>query len=469
MVQWLRELKSEKNETHSLINKWLPPEILSAIFVDCLATLEELDYCCKHEHWVNFSPLQLGNVCCHWHDITWSMPSLWCQLSLTLYSDQLGERASLLADLTCKWLDRSGSLPLSLYVLMKSNDNTFYNNQSNFTIQHPVIKIVKMYLQWWQDLYLWMWVPCVSQMGTDIMEIPILQTLKLWPMGNAYQWLWKDAKMRPQLFDLHLHELVPSTPSLILEFFRNIDWKNINNIAVDSLPWGDYIQILKSASQLTRFTINNFWSRSPFAASGQVLHPKLQYFKICGKIKVFAHHTPEYFKNFIALLNFPSLKELDYNVGWFSGPSQSSKCHFPETFLKHIEDLEKLSIQLSDSSESCRYINLLKKWPSLNYFFLIDRNLFIRGWSSSESYCKTLDDNLSLLCHLSAWNNNDQENADPPELFLPAVCTFGYWAHDYEPPWQCILMILGPLSKVSNCYCRPLDAIYQVHWTWIYH
>lgn len=181
MARRLMNMKAAKNKTHSLINRRLPPEILSAVFLDCLPTSEELDYCCKIEHPFDFYPLQLWNVCSHWRDIAWSTPDLWCQLSLALYADQLEEKAVLLADLAREWLDRSGGLPLSVHILMQSDDNAFYNNQTNFTIQHPVIEVLKMYSHRWQDLSLRMWVPCISQMGIDVAEIPILRTLKMWP------------------------------------------------------------------------------------------------------------------------------------------------------------------------------------------------------------------------------------------------------------------------------------------------
>lgn len=145
-----RDLKLERNRTHSLVNQRMPTEILSTVFAYCIPSPRELEYFFEHQRPVMLTPLQLGRICHHWRDVAWSTPALWNQIFVFLKSEQLGETASLLADLACEWLDRSGALPLSFYIQM--DDNDFYDTTQSLGQGHPVLEIVEQDSQRWQDL-----------------------------------------------------------------------------------------------------------------------------------------------------------------------------------------------------------------------------------------------------------------------------------------------------------------------------
>lgn len=146
-----QNLKSEKNRTHSLINKRIPPEIFSTIFAYCLPTSKAFEESMQSDGLLDFMPLDLGNICRQWRDIAWSTPVLWRRLFLELEPEPIDpERASLVADLTQEWLGRSGGLSLAIYI--RKDDYASHYREDPHPDDHPVIAILRRYSQRWQDL-----------------------------------------------------------------------------------------------------------------------------------------------------------------------------------------------------------------------------------------------------------------------------------------------------------------------------
>jgi len=102
-----RALRTVMNENHDPLIHQFPPEIASHIFLQysppsaCFDTFDE-------------SPLYLGAVCQKWRQLAWVTPELWT--SLHIRCPRVGEYDHNLPRLVTEWLERSGSLPLTIRV-----------------------------------------------------------------------------------------------------------------------------------------------------------------------------------------------------------------------------------------------------------------------------------------------------------------------------------------------------------------
>lgn len=89
----------------------LPSEIISEIFIHCLP-IPSIQF-----HAVGIQvPLRLGQLCRRWRDIALSTPALWTFIPLTLEGSTGNASQEFKLQIVKTWLDRSGELPLMIYI-----------------------------------------------------------------------------------------------------------------------------------------------------------------------------------------------------------------------------------------------------------------------------------------------------------------------------------------------------------------
>ena len=110
---------STMNAIHDPFIHKLPPEIGSHIFRLSLPTLsngEHLEAILNlYENRSSAEILNLGAVCRKWRQLAWTTPDLWNTLYLRIGLETRQSLAESLPDLVREWLERSGSLPLTIF------------------------------------------------------------------------------------------------------------------------------------------------------------------------------------------------------------------------------------------------------------------------------------------------------------------------------------------------------------------
>ncbi|KIM42471.1 hypothetical protein M413DRAFT_27218 [Hebeloma cylindrosporum] len=95
-----RALRTVMNRNHDHLLHKLPPEIASQIFIQYAYSQPSTSH-------KEYSPFTLGAVCQEWRRLAWATPELWCSLAIENDYDDLPQ-------LVAEWLERSGSLPLTI-------------------------------------------------------------------------------------------------------------------------------------------------------------------------------------------------------------------------------------------------------------------------------------------------------------------------------------------------------------------
>jgi hypothetical protein len=116
LEQQRSRLKRQLNACRSPVLQ-LPPELTSEIFVTYLAH-HEWDglTSCLSDVLISRTPLLFGRICSAWRELAWSTPKLWSSMQLDLENNNIDPI------LVNQWLDRSGSLPLSICALLRCED-----------------------------------------------------------------------------------------------------------------------------------------------------------------------------------------------------------------------------------------------------------------------------------------------------------------------------------------------------------
>jgi len=112
-VEQRRAYHEEVNHYYDPIQR-LPVEIATSIFSFCLPLLASLDVFDVDEGDIAIHPIQftLGSVCRYWRQVVCSTPEMWNILCVHISLCTPEVRSEILAE----WLDRSGQLPLYVYI-----------------------------------------------------------------------------------------------------------------------------------------------------------------------------------------------------------------------------------------------------------------------------------------------------------------------------------------------------------------
>ena len=137
------------NSIHDPFIHKFPPEISIYIFYFCLPTL---DFGLLHP-WPQpkemTGALKLGGICRKWRQLAWVTLNLWEMLYVHIAWVTTNSLAMSLPGLIKEWLDRSGVLPLTIFLV---ND---YPRQSEikFAISQ-IIDVINLHSGQWQNLFL---------------------------------------------------------------------------------------------------------------------------------------------------------------------------------------------------------------------------------------------------------------------------------------------------------------------------
>lgn len=213
----------------------LPFELLGKIFAICAdeIPLRRLFWGPRDVPW------SLTQVCVGWQNVALATPGLWSRLNLDVW-DRFSDRYLAMVR---KWIARSGSLPLTI---------TF---EDNFTLKlrdsgehDPLAKLLSACSDRWQTVTLDM--VYSGYLHNTELSLSSLQSAALScsrPSGQGISEIIYDFRRAYQLRYLHIYH-----PLSFVNF--EIQWSQLAEVHLTSVPIGDCLQILKQCSNVTFVT-----------------------------------------------------------------------------------------------------------------------------------------------------------------------------------------------------------------------
>ncbi|KAF9478594.1 hypothetical protein BDN70DRAFT_879835 [Pholiota conissans] len=252
------KLKEEVNRKHSKLIQRFPPEVLSYVFEFCLPedpmNIEFLGSRAVDTYTI-CAPLILSHICRWWRSVAHSTPQLWNTILIPLFHEDSSFYERDITDtfpplpvpiVVEQWLDRAGSLPLSINIFEARDDNCWEPEEEEII---------------WKTFHkLWL-------------KSPLWKILKFYGDPDNLEFLSCPGKILPQLHTLDLSssdesinfEINPAglkTLSIrrISSNVLNFDWSNLTELSMVDQPLSDCLEALRRVPVLSRFIIRELRS-----------------------------------------------------------------------------------------------------------------------------------------------------------------------------------------------------------------
>ena len=336
---------STMNAIHDPFIHKLPPEISSHIFRLSLPTLsdgEHLDAILNlQEDRSSAEMLRLGAVCRMWRQLAWATPDLWNTLYLRIGLWTRRSLAESLPDLVHEWLERSGSLPLTIFFShypaygdeSSDEDESEADRETLEVAIGLVIETLNSHSQRWQNLSLMTTREMFRRFSGSIPPNQVVGLgLRLCDASNLSP---PNFIMESEFAPTHL--MLGNFPLTSI----NIRWDNITHITLRDTSAEAYINVLRRAPGLESYNIS-IYSRCKIRKP--IVHPRLRSLHLSRS---------HYIEDFLGAVTLPSLEEWTQDmctqglpvaamVSFFKRSSCCLKVLHLTTFSHHSKDLNTL-------------------------------------------------------------------------------------------------------------------------------
>uniref|UniRef100_A0A8H8CIC7 F-box domain-containing protein n=1 Tax=Psilocybe cubensis TaxID=181762 RepID=A0A8H8CIC7_PSICU len=430
-----RALRESKNMVHEPIIHQLPPEVSAMIFQLALPNPRKGSRPGLQVTRPVTTPFTFGAVCKTWRNVAWSSPYLWSQIPINI--GPIIENNTSYFDVVKGWFDRTGGLPLTIYVYSKRqvSDQTRFLSYHAHATSHdlkPLATLINKHLYQCRELE-------IDCSGTVLPHLrgnaPILQNLRIISDVHWSQHQISDASRYADLIHFDNTDLQNIRVSLHRCPLKAL---SVNSEAITHFEGAftsiqEFLEILDAAPQLVECSWNLI---EPSRAHTSVVkaHQTIKSFKL----KCSTHEMEKIFSS----LALPVLSHLELDTRRTILPHaqihlllKTSTCNLTSLTLKNIQ---------SDGED---IIAALKAMPSI-------RKLELLG-SDFTDYEPEV-----LFIYLGA-TTVPQDDQEP---FLPDLqdLTIEFYA-DTGFPWTHIPVIFGTTSDMIHPRRRPLKSLHIIH------
>ncbi|KIM39201.1 hypothetical protein M413DRAFT_447164 [Hebeloma cylindrosporum] len=387
-------LTTTRNASHDPFIHKFPPEIGSHIFrLSLPKAITEYQVPEKHGRWSAVTaqwsaPLKLGSVCRSWRQIDPSM------------TDAMAEA---LPGLLREWLDRSGALPLAIYVFQES-DPPFHASINTSTVALEiatglVIDILNVHSGRWRNLYL--------TAGANICRRIFSSTKPERLVSLELSALSRDPiPMESELTPTHVK--LNNFPWTSI----NVRWDNITHATLSNhVTIAEGLGLLRRAHVLEYYCIS-IYEPDNFEVIEPILHPRLRSLIL----------STSNLKKILDAIKLPSLEEWSHNgqlpVAAMLSFLKRSGCRIKVFNLDNIETPDE------------GLHNLLQEIPSLERIRLSFRSAF-------EAQV-VMDDLLTQIFYSLPDSDNISggDRAHDHESFLPHLQLIECRAKNFSAPFS---------------------------------
>ncbi|KAF9528553.1 hypothetical protein CPB83DRAFT_315944 [Crepidotus variabilis] len=378
----LREQKRSKtkfNDQNDLLGR-LPIEVVIHIFAFCIDRTETSSiYRTFEMPSKKLFHFTLGEVCCTWRHIVWSYPHFWKEIPIFL--QQCATSPSQVAFFQER-IDRSGQLPLSVWINLKMDWLEIIDVESDLTssIIDPLIPMLNSVAHRW--LFLYAKIPSIhlSQLRLENERGSQLKELILQPIDDH------EMEIEDRRFDLG----VPVCPQVLqvscyeLQNLR-LEWNNLTDFHGSNLSRDDCVALFEWAPQLLKCNLSDLmFTDSDVFFTKHVVNFTVKTFLIDAHEEIFS------------ALTLPALQELH------CGLSEDDFAHVLSDFVVRSGcNLEAASFSSSNGDDH-DLIDFLYLIPSLKRLTLSDIEIGHTFLSrlGETSFVHTDDNATHLLPHL---------------------------------------------------------------------
>lgn len=414
----------ETDQAHGPLISRLSPEVISSIFTFCVpitlaeANSQSEDFCDSTPQWS--TPWLLGSVCRYWKDITWSSPRLWTVIRIKLEWRKLYFRSW--EEIMRGWFDRSGQLPLYIYVTAASYDR---DPRKSPLYLSPLIDIINKYSMRWYELHL-----CVEASLFSFFDVdcPMLHTLKLT--------LFNDSQDN----QITLQGASPIQLCLTRTRLKSVQivWNNITRAEFDHPQVGECLHFLKHAGQLAHLKLWDICevTEDDFPIpSSPILHRNLVTMKTV--LNVSLNSVTAAWNILLNSITLPKLQRLHIHQ---KDLPTDLLLHFVERSSCSLKDLHLEGLRNNEGDID----TLLESMPSLQCLKLEWDRLYD---PSPDNLFRRLAQTSLLI------------PTDSVVQFLPNLKSFRYLSGKVIS-WQLLADAFGPLSQLNNFHRRLLEEVH---------
>ncbi|KAF8956461.1 hypothetical protein BDZ97DRAFT_187803 [Flammula alnicola] len=304
-----RSIMSQVNQNHDPTIHRLPHELASHIFTLSIPML--MSHRKNYKKSLLCAPLILGAVCLKWRQIAWSTPHLWTKISINLLPQKFPQRGQLAQE----WLNRSGDLPLSIYLY--HNDKSKDLPKKLEPVFYPIIEILNQCSHRWYSLDLDLPSSLISRFGRDSRSTAILHRLQL-KFSDSLRLGWEidvDGQFR-------LDNVLPRPQEVVLTCVPlnsvKIEWNNITHVEAMGFHVDECIELLQCAPRMIRCEFSEVWKVKERSTASKtiVVHPALQTLSFSSRDEIVE-------TIFLEHVSCPSLTSLTYDAHWRPMPTDA--------------------------------------------------------------------------------------------------------------------------------------------------
>ncbi|KAF8956477.1 hypothetical protein BDZ97DRAFT_188204 [Flammula alnicola] len=429
-----RSIKSLVNQNHDSISHQVPLEVASLIFTFFVPIIDESTRGWGYKKLV-YAPLTLGAVCRKWRQIAWSTPYLWTTICINLLTPKSPQ---LKGQLVQEWLNRSGDLPLSIYIY---HNNDFKPLPKELEPIFRLIDIINQYSHRWYLLDLKLPSSLVSRFGRGSHSSTILQKLHL-TFSNT-------SPLKPDHHLFSLDNVLPMLQEVVLTDIPlnsvAIDWNNVTFVEARNFHVDECIELLRRAPRIDHCAFWDVGDAQETATISEtiVVHPTLR------SLSFELEDASDVDIIFLGRVSCPSLTSFTYNDHVYSMSTDAIVSFLTRSGCS----LHHMNIGDIDSGTEA-YVKLLRTIPTLH-----DLDLSPDG--------DILTNFLPLLVSPIPIESKNPESECP---FLPHLKAFTY-SGIFDFSWEQVLALYGPEYQSAsstqhaatinpeNCYWRRLHFL----------
>ncbi|KAF8956438.1 hypothetical protein BDZ97DRAFT_187123 [Flammula alnicola] len=409
MQREAQRLKSEMNCSHDHLIHRLPPEISSYIFQLCISRKPSAD--------ARYTQVALSSVCQKWRQIAHTTPQVWT----TVFLPSSQHNALSVPRWAQEWIDRSGQLPLSIGLFIKSEPNYY-------SVNRDVIAVISQCSSRWRDLTYQGPTSSLSYLVGDSQGASQLQTLKLDVYGSRSTRQFKLGYFKPTPTTLRITGL--DLKSVVIE------WNNITHMQAGHVSADNCWELFRIAPRMTHCQLKNVLdinAQDPFPRPHTpILHPTLQVLEMS-----LTHYSFGLVLNNVSL---PSLKSYMSDVGGGYLETES----LISLFLRSSCSLQTLTLS-SVRISVADLVDLSRATPDLRHLDL--KSYYRSGADVTERIFR---------CFSNAFTITSTDSETNQALFpqLQSMTFKGAMPID----WKLVSDIFGSPSDVCNLRRRPLRS-----------
>ena len=173
-----------------------PREILAEIFWHCLPDMNPEARKMPAQMFKKAAPLLVSSICSSWRELALATPELWATVGIIIRNPDMDPSAT--AHVVNTWLERSGTLPLKLYLGQLSLLYDVPLSKTNPALAKSILSVFYSHSSRWQDVTLSLYE--TRSLSLPRLDTPLLRSFRLsGPWQEAFHFPFRKSSLLTEL------------------------------------------------------------------------------------------------------------------------------------------------------------------------------------------------------------------------------------------------------------------------------